>query len=159
MNDKQKETADTLQLCYDYCCVDEENALVPQQTVLDAIFLLRKQELPPVKPEKLEERTKKWLDEMTAKERLEEIAAILDDWDGYRTAKGLAELINEVWAYALYHVKEESKNPQAKQVTNIHSTIDGILEGRCPCCGSIVATGDNHITKFCKYCGQEVKWK
>ena len=73
----------------------------------DALSLLKAQELPDVKPEKLEERTTKWLDQMTAEERLEEIAAILDDWDGYRTAKGLAGLINEVWAYALYPVKEQ----------------------------------------------------
>ena len=69
--------------------------------------LLKTQELPPVKPEKLEERTTEWLDKMTAQERLEEIAAILDDWDGYRTAKGLGMLINEVWAYALYPVKAQ----------------------------------------------------
>ena len=125
----------------------------------DALSLLKAQELPDVKPEKLEERTTKWLDQMTAEERLEEIAAILDDWDGYRTAKGLAGLINEVWAYALYPVKEESKNHQAKKVTNIHIIIDGALEGRCPCCGSMVVTGNNHITKFCKYCGQAVKWE
>ena len=62
--------------------------------------LLKAQELPPVKPEKLEERTTKWLDKMTAEERLKEIAAILNDWDGYRTAKGLGGLINEIWAYA-----------------------------------------------------------
>jgi len=73
----------------------------------DAITLLKVQELPDVKPEKLEERTTKWLDQMTAEERLEEIAAILDDWDGYRTAKGLGGLINEVWAYALYPVKAQ----------------------------------------------------
>lgn len=73
----------------------------------DALSLLKAQELPDVKPEKLEERTTKWLDQMTAEERLEEIAAILDDWDGYRTAKGLAGIINEVWAYALYPVKEQ----------------------------------------------------
>jgi len=71
------------------------------------VGLLKAQELPDVKPEKLEERTTKWLDQMTAEERLEEIAAILDDWDGYRTAKGLAGLINEVWAYALYPVKTQ----------------------------------------------------
>ena len=44
MNDKQKEIVDTLQLCYTYCNVDEENTLVPQQTVLDAISLLKAQE-------------------------------------------------------------------------------------------------------------------
>lgn len=80
----------------------------------DALSLLKAQELPPVKPEKLEEVTTKWLDEMTAKERLEKIAEILDDWDGYRTAKGLAGLINEVWAYALYPVK-------AQEIPNINA--------------------------------------
>lgn len=81
--------------------------MFPFKLISDALDLLKAQELPDVKPEKLEERTTKWLDNMTAEERLEEIAAILDDWDGYRTAKGLGELINEVWAYALYPVKAQ----------------------------------------------------
>lgn len=81
----------------------------------DAHDLLKAQELPDVKPEKLEERTTKWLDQMTAEERLEEIAAILDDWDGYRTAKGLGGLINEVWAYALYPVKAQEPRVMTRE--------------------------------------------
>lgn len=73
----------------------------------DILDLLKAQELPDVKPEKLEERTTEWLDKISAEERLKEIAAILSDWDGYRTAKGLAGLINEVWAYTLYPVKAQ----------------------------------------------------
>lgn len=80
----------------------------------DALELLKTQKLPPVKPEKLEERTTKWLDNMTAKERLEEIAAILDDWDGHRTAKGLGMLINEIWAYALYPIKKDTARGKIK---------------------------------------------
>lgn len=77
------------------------------KTIDRAVKLLKERELPPVKPEKLEERATEWLDNMTAEERLKEIAAILDDWDGYRTAKGLGGLINEIWAYAMYPVKAQ----------------------------------------------------
>ena len=89
----------------------------------DALSLLKAQELPDVKPEKLEERTTKWLDQMTAEERLKEIAAILDDWDGYRTAKGLGGLINEVWAYALYPVK--AQEPRVMTLEDAKQTMEG----------------------------------
>ena len=115
----------------------------------DAIELLKAQELPPVKPEKLEERTTEWLDKMTAKERLEEIAAILDDWDGYRTAKGLGTLINEVWAYALYPVKEQ-ESFQPFRSGGYHPDW---------CCGNCKYPGLYGRMKFCPECGKAVKWE
>lgn len=114
----------------------------------DALHLLKAQELPPVKPEKLEERTTKWLDNMTAKERLEEIAAICDDWDGYRTAKGLGELINEIWAYALYPVKEQ-ESFQPFRSGGYHPDW---------CCGNCKYPGLYGRMKFCPECGKAVKW-
>ena len=117
----------------------------------DALELLKAQELPDVKPEKLEERTTKWLDQMTAEERLEEIAAILDDWDGYRTAKGLGGLINEVWAYALYPVKaQEPKSVKDTLVVGSH------LMGKCPKCYKVLAAQEYPVA--CGFCGQAVKW-
>ena len=130
----------------------------------NALELLKTQELPPVKPEKLEEVTTKWLDEMTAEERLKEIALILDDWDGYRTAKGLGGLINEVWAYALYPVKaQEAKEPH---YTTLRYLVNGMeVAVRHPECPRCIEKGlvlwDAEIEKgqaFCKRCGQAVKW-
>lgn len=57
-------------------------------------------------PDELPEETKAMLDKMTAEDRLKLISAICVDWDGYRTANGLGGLINEIWAYALYPIKE-----------------------------------------------------
>ena len=110
--------------CENEDCPYYENNNCLERLQTDALHLLKAQELPPVKPEKLEERTKKWLDGMTAEERLEEIAAILDDWDGYRTAKGLGGLINEVWAYALYPVK--AQQPRVMTIYEIQS-FDGAV--------------------------------
>lgn len=50
----------------------------------------------------LEDETKAWLDEMDAVDALGNIANICMDFDGYRTANGLGELINEVRTYAKY---------------------------------------------------------
>ena len=59
-------------------------------------------------PSELLYETKRWLDNMTAEERLQEISVICIDWDGYRTAEGLGSLINEIWAYARYPVKKDN---------------------------------------------------
>ena len=119
--------------------------------------LLKAQELPPVKPEKLEERTTKWLDKMTAEERLKEIAAILNDWDGYRTAKGLGGLINEIWAYALYPVKAQEP---VKPVVDVDTWT-------CGHCGHTLEhqelLGDNVLFHeqydYCPMCGKKVMWE
>lgn len=119
-----------------------------QSAMQEAAELLKAQELPDVKPEKLEERTTKWLDQMTAEERLEEIAAILDDWDGYRTAKGLAGLINEVWAYALYPVKAQESFQPFRSGSH-HPDW---------CCGNCKYPGLYGRMKFCPECGKAVNW-
>ena len=92
---------------------------------------------------------------MTAEERLKEIAAILDDWDGYRTAKGLAGLINEVWAYALYPVKaQESVKPiMRREMDDICSCIDNVAY--CGKCGTPIGRLKQN---YCMNCGQAVKW-
>ena len=62
--------------------------------------------------EDLDNGQKKWLDGMTAKQRLALIRDICVDWDGYRTADKLGELINELWAYAAYPItREAATNP------------------------------------------------
>jgi len=69
----------------------------------DALALLKVQNLT-VEPKllELEDETKAWLDEMDAVDALGNIACICMDFDGYRTANGLGELINEVRTYAKY---------------------------------------------------------
>ena len=57
--------------------------------------------------------TCKMLDEQTAKERLQSIADICEDWDGYRTARGLGALVNEIWALAAYPVKENKDDKKS----------------------------------------------
>ena len=140
--------------------VDCARAEMPYDLVYTGLALLKAQELPDVKPEKLEERTTKWLDQMTAEERLKEIAAILDDWDGYRTAKGLGGLINEVWAYALYPVK-------AQEPAKPYIDSDGRDVWRCGNCGAGIFhpehtqadEDERNYNKFCRHCGMAVKWK
>lgn len=62
--------------------------------------------------EELNEEQCRWLADMTAKQRLRLIKDICVDWDGYRTADKLGELINEIWAYAAYPVtREAATNP------------------------------------------------
>lgn len=140
--------------CEDKQCPYYDNVSCLEMVRKDALELLKAQELPDVKPEKLEERTTKWLDQMTAEERLEEIAAILDDWDGYRTAKGLGGLINEVWAYALYPVK--AQEPVEPYVTGNGTGFESATSWWYACgnCNKPIDMKD----KFCRHCGRAVKW-
>ena len=75
-----------------------------EKLTLDALTLLKAQELTAIKPKCIEltDETKSWLDKMDAVDALNNIADICIDWDGYRTADGLGGLINEIWAYARY---------------------------------------------------------
>lgn len=122
----------------------------------DALELLKAQELPPVKPEKLAERTTKWLDNMTAEERLKEIAVILDDWDGYRTAKGLGMLINEVWAYTLYPVKVQEPVEPEETIDDKYPVGDNrrYKDWHCGKCKGRIPWD----ATYCPSCGQAVKW-
>ena len=78
-----------------------KDELIP---VTDIIALLKQQDVLTVKPKLLDRpnKTKAWLDEMDAVDALGNIANICMDFDGYRTANGLGELINEVRTYAKY---------------------------------------------------------
>lgn len=89
---------------------------------------------PDIKPDELSDKTKAWLDTMSAEERLETIAGICVDWDGYRTEKGLGSLINEIWAYALYSVnngsKEKVKGVQPMDIDEFIEMMGVILYGK-----------------------------
>ena len=70
----------------------------------DALALLKEHEKATIEPKRIDlpDETKAWLDKMDTVDALGNIADICMDWDGYRTANGLGELINEIWAYARY---------------------------------------------------------
>lgn len=51
------------------------------------------------------------------------------------------------------------KEQEAKLVLNIADSIAGMEGGDCPRCGRYLANRISDPSKFCKYCGQAVKWE
>lgn len=51
------------------------------------------------------------------------------------------------------------KEQEAKLVLNIADSFVGMEVGDCPRCGRYLANRINDPSKFCKYCGQAVKWE
>lgn len=52
------------------------------------------------------------------------------------------------------------KEQEAKQVVDINEFVEGMRVGQCPSCNkSIVSVKIDDEVKFCKYCGQAVKWE
>lgn len=113
----------------------------------DVLALMKAQNLT-VEPKllELEDETKAWLDEMDAVDALGNIAYICMDFDGYRTANGLGELINEVRTYASYCAYKllKTQKPICK--------CDMWFCGRCQ-------TALAKTWMFCPKCGQAVKWE
>lgn len=116
-------------------------------------------------PHKIELDTeeKEWLGKMTAEERLELIREICVDWDGYRDADHLGDLLNEVWIYAAFPVAK--KDPQSarelKTAYWVPSSFDGYADGapvidawQCSgCCEEFDSEGDPPTYDYCPYCG------
>ena len=50
------------------------------------------------------------------------------------------------------------KTQEPKSVKNIDDTEVGIRSGFCPECQELIYYNILHLAKFCKYCGQAVKW-
>lgn len=50
------------------------------------------------------------------------------------------------------------KKQEPKLVKNIDDTEVGIRSGFCPKCQELIYYTILHPAKFCKYCGQAVKW-
>jgi hypothetical protein len=126
----------------------------------DALALLQAQETATIEPKRIDlpDETKAWLDKMDAVDALSNIADICMDWDGYRTANGLGGLINEIWAYARYCADRLQKAQEP-----VEPTI-----GRCEeydghdswwyQCGKCQKPID-YDDKYCRTCGQAVKWE
>lgn len=50
------------------------------------------------------------------------------------------------------------KEQEPKQVVDIADSIEGMEVGRCPLCDRTIVNKKIDKTKFCKFCGQAVKW-
>ena len=63
------------------------------------------------------------------------------------------------WLLSVYDDALELLNGQeAKRVIGIADSIDGIEVGYCPSCDRAIVNKKIDETKFCRYCGQAVKW-
>lgn len=51
------------------------------------------------------------------------------------------------------------KEQEAKQVINIDDSFEGMEVGNCPSCNRAIVNIKIGETKFCKFCGQAVKWE
>ena len=155
--------------------IQHEREMPEEKLLYDALSILKEYEH--AAPEKLElsEETKAWLDGMTAEERLNTIAVICADWDGFRTAKGLGSLIDEILAYANYPLKVQSFGAMAgealrKQFALMKQLEEGKMKvlirgnigvsdteyGECPWCGAEVYSDVNR--NYCGNCGRQVEW-
>lgn len=97
----------------------------------DALTLLKEQEQATIEPHRMElgDETKEWLGKMDAVEALTNIADICIDWDGFRTANGLGELINEIWAYARYCAEclKKAQGPRLMTIDEARSIAPGTV--------------------------------
>ena len=50
------------------------------------------------------------------------------------------------------------KEQEAKQVVGANEFIEGMKVGHCPSCNRSIVNIKSDEAKFCKYCGQAVKW-
>lgn len=62
---------------------------------------------------------------------------------------------NDVLDDAIAMLKEQ----EPKQIISIADSIEGMEVGYCPSCNRTIVNKKNDETKFCKFCGQAVKWK
>lgn len=106
-------------------------------------------------------------------ERLERLAIVFDELmpqcaelvrDAIALLKEQEDLGTELTnAVELIHKKNEQikkllKDQEAKQIVGIADSIEGIEVGYCPSCGRSIVNKKIDETKFCKFCGQAVKW-
>lgn len=62
--------------------------------------------------------------------------------------------VNRLKMDALELLKEQ----EAKRVIGIADSIEGMEVGYCPSCDRTIVNKKIDKTKFCKFCGQAVKW-
>jgi hypothetical protein len=83
-------------------------------------------------------------------ESLEKAKTIIENWipmfEQYNTPFGID--------CAIILLKEQ----EAKKVIGIADSIEGMEVGYCPSCDRAIVNKKIDETKFCKFCGQAVKW-
>lgn len=88
--------------------------------------------------------------------------------DRGKTIEDLKQLAKDDWVLHFNDtdVKETAKaalallkEQEAKLVLNIADSIAGMEVGDCPGCGRYLVNRISDPSKFCKYCGQAVKWE
>lgn len=60
---------------------------------------------------------------------------------------------------ALELLGEQEKRNEPMLMTNIGDTANGIEVGICPVCNKSIVNDLRRPTKYCKFCGQAVKWE
>lgn len=55
-------------------------------------------------------------------------------------------------------LKDLLKEQEPKQVVGIADSVEGMEVGYCPSCDRAIVNKKIDETKFCKFCGQAVKW-
>ena len=74
---------------------------------------------------------------------------------------GFIEGIGNVYAVSeetINDTLELLKEQEPKQVIGIADSIEGMEVGYCPSCDRTIINKKVDETKFCKFCGQAVKW-
>lgn len=63
--------------------------------------------------------------------------------------------VNEAYNIAIAVLKKQ----EPKKVADMaDSVVDGIEVGMCPSCSKAIVNHKNKPTRFCRYCGQAVRW-
>ena len=62
--------------------------------------------------------------------------------------------LHEMYTNVISLLKEQ----EPKQVIGIADSIEGMEVGYCPSCNKGIVNKKIDETKFCKFCGQKVKW-
>ena len=51
------------------------------------------------------------------------------------------------------------KEQEAKNILDVADSVEGIEVGKCPRCDRTIVSKQSDPTRYCKYCGQAVKWE
>ena len=70
----------------------------------------------------------------------------------------ICEAVHNAYDYGFYNAARMLKDQEPKNILDIADSIEGIEVGKCPRCSRTIVNKQSDPTRFCKYCGQEVKW-
>jgi len=73
-----------------------------------------------------------------------------------------ASRLENMWVFVRTDIVGDAismlKDQEPKPVADIADSVDGIEVGRCPSCDRAIVNKKSDPTRYCKFCGQEVKW-